>query len=352
MLMLMTRNLARELQLLQDEAWQEIAGDVHTRAYNRWKLAAGGRPSKASAGDVLRHQTTVLQHIWAVMLHAAIVKSLVPTGSAGSWRINRGIIMSHFCIQHWGVLQVNGNEQAIWGTKKHHRKIWLMWSNLGDIWYVGAYKIACFHFLSADVTFTDNQGREEWCITRAYKVIVAPYSQGPAATRASSAAADERCTGSQYSVKLGAISPRRNKKEKGVTLWQVRQRSNDRFNLKGDRDKHYLRAASSSAAADLPHTPKTASVHWVCTDLSWGKFLSTTVPHCGRLQLSALGHMMIYLRGKIPPSWTHAWAARPKARDWRHVRGKDGDQTSCVRRRTRSSDEICLLDCTSRAVIQ
>lgn len=63
MLMLMTNKLAREM-ILQDESWQEITGDVHTRAtYNRRKLAAGGRPSKASVGDVFKHQTTVLQHI-------------------------------------------------------------------------------------------------------------------------------------------------------------------------------------------------------------------------------------------------------------------------------------------------
>lgn len=72
--MLMTNKLARELQLLQGEAKREVAGDVHPRAAsNRWKLAAGGRPSKVSVGDMLRHQTTVLQPIGK--LHAVTVKS-------------------------------------------------------------------------------------------------------------------------------------------------------------------------------------------------------------------------------------------------------------------------------------
>lgn len=63
------KKLAKELQFLE-KAWQEIGGD------NRWKPAAGGRPSKAAEGDTLGHQTTVLQHIGK--LHAAIVKSWAP----------------------------------------------------------------------------------------------------------------------------------------------------------------------------------------------------------------------------------------------------------------------------------
>lgn len=102
---------ARKLQLLQDEAWQEIAGDIHTRAaYNRWKLAAGGRPSKAAVGDMFRHQTTVLQHIGK--LHDAIVKSWAPTGSVTSRQMNSCVSVLHTkSVTVRSIITLKGNEQ-------------------------------------------------------------------------------------------------------------------------------------------------------------------------------------------------------------------------------------------------
>lgn len=39
------------------EFFQVKAGNIYTTdAFNRWKLAAGGRPSKARKGDKFRHQ--------------------------------------------------------------------------------------------------------------------------------------------------------------------------------------------------------------------------------------------------------------------------------------------------------
>lgn len=113
---------------------------------------------------------------------------------------------------------------------------------------------------------------------------------------------------------------RKKQKMNTVPVWQVHQRSDDSFILKRDRDKHYLRAASTSAAADLLHTIKTVSVHQVCTDLSWGKFLSTTVPLRQTVVVSVGSYDDIFVcfyNGKIPLSWTHAQAARLKAQLWR-----------------------------------
>lgn len=73
-------------------------------------------------------------------------------------------------------------------------------------------------------------------------------------------------------------------------------------------------------AADLLHTIKTVSVHRVCTDLSRGKFLSTTVPLQQTVVVSVGSYDDIFVcfyNGKIPLSWTHAQAARLKAQLWR-----------------------------------
>lgn len=100
-------------------------------------------------------------------------------------------------------------------------------------------------------------------------------------------------------------------------MWRGPQYSNDRFILRKDRDKHYLRAASSCAAGGLLYTPQDNVNTWrqCWSVLGENSILLMSLSLQQTIAVGVGSYDDIYacyISGKIPPSWSHACAARLK----------------------------------------
>lgn len=119
-------------------------------------------------------------------------------------------------------------------------------------------------------------------------------------------------------------------------MWHARRCSNDRFILKRDRDKHYLSAASSSAAAaaDSLYTPKTASVHRVCPGGNSFLLLSLSEQTVVVSGGSYDDIFVCFNNGKIPLLWRHAWTAGLNAQSEDTRRITTGTRQGAARRKS------------------
>lgn len=86
----------------------------------------------------------------------------------------------------------------------------------------------------------------------------------------------------KYSQARHHICKRTQKYANSVTAWHFCQSTNDTFILKERQTKTLLQTCLLQRCCRLPCTPQ-KTVHRVCADVSWGKFLFATVPLCSRL---------------------------------------------------------------------